>query len=368
MTTNDEPIQTNEDTLEGWLIVGASATSPGPPLGQLPVEVSEHQEREGDDGDSDDSGFGSRLSSIDSITPSVCDYPEIHGRMYHSDMWNTGYCFPIDQRQLEAQLYSDIAVFMLLGEDLHLADLKTAEKQIQRVLDIGSGRGYWAIEFADTYPNTEVIGTDLSPIGIKWVAPNLCFQIEDCRQDWTFDDSRFDFIHMRHLVGGIKDWRHLYREAFRCTSPGGLVESHERSFIFKSDKETIEPESALGRMGDIFREAGVKSGYSFAVVDEGTQRKGMEEAGFVDIKEEVKRMPIRKEREAPIPQDIGGIAHEAFTHDLEGYLLLVTTQVLGWTIVETYLLAMEVREQLEQMDVYVDHKIVVGQKPLSSSD
>lgn len=97
---------------------------------------------------------------------------------------------------------------------------------------------------------------------------------------------------MRHLVGGIKDWRHLYREAFRCTSPGGLVESHEQSFILKSDKEGIEPESALGQMGDIFMKAGKKTGYSFAVVDEGTQRELMEEAGFVDIKVEVKRVSL----------------------------------------------------------------------------
>ncbi|KAI8710404.1 hypothetical protein NCS52_01577000 [Fusarium sp. LHS14.1] len=366
MTTGDELIQTNENTPEDWVIVETSTTSPGLPLGQLPVEAPEHQEHEG--GDDDDSTFECLLSSTASITSSLCDYRAIHGREYHSDMWNTGYCFPIDQRQLEAQEYSDQAAFMLLEEGLHLADLKTAKKLIQRVLDVGSGQGYWAIDFADTYPNTEVIGTDLSPIGEELVPPNLCFQIEDCTRDWTFANSYFDFIHMRHLVGGIEDWRHLYREAFRCTSPGGLVESHEQSFILKSDKETIEPESALGRMGDIFMEVGVKSGYSFAVVDEDTQRKGMEEAGFVDIKEEVKRMPIRKEREAPIPQDVGGIAYEAFTYDLEGHLLFVTTQVLGWTKEETYLLAMEVREQLEQMDVYVDHKIVVGQKPLSSSD
>jgi hypothetical protein len=97
---------------------------------------------------------------------------------------------------------------------------------------------------------------------------------------------------MRHLVGGIKDWHHLYSEAFRCTSPGGLVESHEQSFILKSDKESIEPESALGQMGDIFKDAGGETGYSFAVVDEGAQRKRMEEAGFVVVKEEVKRVSL----------------------------------------------------------------------------
>ncbi|KAJ4175493.1 hypothetical protein NW755_014880 [Fusarium falciforme] len=214
----------------------------------------------------------------------------------------------------------------------------------------------------------KVIGTDLSPIGETWVPPNLCFEIEDCRQDWTFADSRFDFIHMRHLVGGIKDWHHLYREAFRCASPGGLIESHEHSFIFQSDNKSIETKSDLGRIGDIFKEAGGKTGCSFTIVDDGVQRKHIEEAGFVVVKEEVKRMPISKKHKDPELREISVIAYEALLYDLEGRLLYVTTQVLGWSKDETYVFAMEVREQLKQMDVYVDHRIVVGRKPWSSSD
>ncbi|RSL43421.1 hypothetical protein CEP54_015098 [Fusarium duplospermum] len=360
MTTSDEPIRTNEDTSEGWVLVEASTASPGPP---------EHREHEGDSSSSSsDSGFGSCASSTESIASSICDYHTIHHRKYHSHRWDSGYCFPIDQQQLEAQESSHFAARMLLEGELHLADLRKAEKPIQRVLDVGSGKGYWAIEFADDHPDMKVIGTDLSPIGETWVAPNLCFQIEDCRQDWTFDDSCFDFIHMRDLVGSIKDWLRLFRQAFRCTSPGGLVESHEHSFVFQSDNKSIEPKSALGLMGLIFMKAGKDTGYSFTVVDEGTQRKLMEEAGFAVVKEEVKRMPISKEHEDPKLQETSLIACEALLDDLDGRLLYITTQVLRWPIEETHLFAMEVRKQLKQMDVYVDHRIVVGQKPLSSSD
>jgi methylase of polypeptide subunit release factors len=34
----------------------------------------------------------------------------------------------------------------------------------QNVLDLGTGTGIWAIEFADKYPSASVLGTDLSPI------------------------------------------------------------------------------------------------------------------------------------------------------------------------------------------------------------
>ncbi|RSL62395.1 hypothetical protein CEP51_013482 [Fusarium floridanum] len=356
MTTSGDLIQTNEDIYGGWVIVGASTASLAPP------ELQEHESDGDDDYDDHDSVIESSPSSTASVTSSIYDYRAIHGREYHS------HSFPIDQRQLDAQRLSHLAVCELLRGELHLADLKKAEKPIRRVLDVGSGEGCWAFEFADDHPDMEVIGTDLSAIGDTWMPPNLRFEIEDCRQDWSFNDSRFDFIHMRDLVGGIKDWLRLFREAFRCTSPGGLIESHEHSFIFQSDNKSIEPGSALGWMGKIFMEAGDKTGYSFAVVDEGVQKERMEEAGFVDINEEVKRMPISQKHEDPRLREISLIAYKALLHDLEGRLLYVTTQILQWSEKQTSFFAMEVREQLKRMDVYVAHKIVVGRKPESGSN
>jgi methylase of polypeptide subunit release factors len=40
---------------------------------------------------------------------------------------------------------------------LHLAPVKDP----QRILDVGTGTGIWAIDTADLYPSAEVIGTDL---------------------------------------------------------------------------------------------------------------------------------------------------------------------------------------------------------------
>jgi methylase of polypeptide subunit release factors len=45
----------------------------------------------------------------------------------------------------------------LLDGKLFLAPLRT----IHRVLDIGTGTGIWAIDFADAFPSAHVIGEDL---------------------------------------------------------------------------------------------------------------------------------------------------------------------------------------------------------------
>lgn len=90
---------------------------------------------------------------------------------------------------------------------------------------------------------------------------------------------------MRWLVGSIRDWTALFAEAYRCCRPGDFVESYETSSILQSDDDTVKEDSAMGQWGKFFIEGSKKLGLSFTVVDDGTQRKAMEEAGFVDIEE-----------------------------------------------------------------------------------
>ena len=56
-------------------------------------------------------------------------------------------------------------VFQLLcSGHLHLAPLVNPK----RILDLGTGTGIWAIEMADQYPESMVIGIDLSPVQPTW--------------------------------------------------------------------------------------------------------------------------------------------------------------------------------------------------------
>jgi ubiquinone/menaquinone biosynthesis C-methylase UbiE len=56
------------------------------------------------------------------------------------------------------------------------------EKRLHRVLDIGTGTGIWAIDFADEHPETKVLGVDLSPSQPSFTPPNLVFQIDDLEE------------------------------------------------------------------------------------------------------------------------------------------------------------------------------------------
>jgi ubiquinone/menaquinone biosynthesis C-methylase UbiE len=88
----------------------------------------------------------------------------------------------------------------------------------QRVLDVGTGTGIWAIDFADEFPHTTVSGTDLSPIQPALVPPNCIFEVDDARDLWTYPANYFDFIHIRGLFGSISDWPQLYKQAYKLDS------------------------------------------------------------------------------------------------------------------------------------------------------
>lgn len=72
---------------------------------------------------------------------------------------------------------------------LHVCPLEDPKE----VLDLGTGRshlvsirssadcrlgtGIWAIDFADEYPDCQVVGIDLSPVQPSWIPPNCRFEV-----------------------------------------------------------------------------------------------------------------------------------------------------------------------------------------------
>lgn len=60
-----------------------------------------------------------------------------------------------------------------------------------------------------------MIGLDLSPIQPTWIPPNCRFGVDDIEEDWVFARrASFDLVHIRYLLGSIKDWDALFRKSF----------------------------------------------------------------------------------------------------------------------------------------------------------
>jgi hypothetical protein len=124
-----------------------------------------------------------------------------------------------------------------------------------------------------------------------WTPANMSFEVDDATLPWTWDKNRFDFIHIRYLMGSIRDWTALFKEAFAHTKPGGWIQSAEVDCDFRSDDGTIDGVLALQKWNQFFVEAGKATGAVFSVVADDLQRKGLAAAGYTDI--EAKTFKVR---------------------------------------------------------------------------
>lgn len=227
-------------------------------------------------------------SSTASISSTIFNYRMINGRTYHSDaVTDIEYWAPNDEKHLDSLEIYYHGVELLNDHQLHMSPLKD---NIERVIDIGTGAGFWAIDFADKYPNCEVIGTDISPVQPSWVPPNLNFEISDASKEWTYKPNYFDLVHVRFFVGAIEDWNAFYREAFKVCKPGGWIEHYDHSPVVTSDDGSVVPGSAMDTYGKVLAEAARRIGRSATLADDDTMEEGLKAAGFVNI--QTKRMKV----------------------------------------------------------------------------
>ncbi|KAK5651338.1 hypothetical protein OQA88_12571 [Cercophora sp. LCS_1] len=302
-------------------------------------------------------------SATTSLAESVYNYRTLHGRTYHSDRGeDQQYWGANDNRQSESLDINHHCSTLALGGKLFLAPLEKGK--VKHALDVGTGTGIWAIDFAAEFPDTQVIGTDLSPIQPTWIPPNLKFEIDDFNLPWTFPPNQFDFIHFRWLIGTTSDWDTFFARAFETTKPGGWVESYEMSAIIESDDGSITDQHALGQWGKIFIEGGQKIGRSFRVVQDELQKKAMQAAGFVDIQEKNIKMPIGTWPADKDLKEMGMFAQATLESDPEGYILFMTS-TLGWSREEVlaYISVLRKETRMRELHPYYRQKVVWGRKP-----
>ncbi|CZR54890.1 related to methyltransferase [Phialocephala subalpina] len=165
-----------------------------------------------------DSALGgmSTASSTVSLRDSIYEYIEENGRTYHAyRAGGTSYLVPNDEAEQERLDLQHHLFRMTMDGALFAAPVTNPHN----VLDIATGTGIWAIEFAQENPGTSVVGTDLSPIQPSFVPPNCQFFIEDCEDDWIFS-QKFDLIHGRALLSCFskprKKWQTLMVDGLRA--------------------------------------------------------------------------------------------------------------------------------------------------------
>lgn len=326
------------------------------------------------DDDDDDDETASETSTFSTVSRDSLPPISAYGHTYHASrrLFSPNDASEARRQELQHALYKLCLDGGLTAAKLPLDDLPPHEPY--HILDIGSGSGLWAMEMAQTYPSVNIIGTDLSSALLPSdVPPNLTFEIADAADSWP--PCRYDFIHMRNLVGGgIRDWNQLLRDAYAHLKPGGQLEFTEvRPRFFDVDPEQADlPDLAAGEKPEIgascleyeITYAGMCARMELdfdpipRIADFLSSSLGAE-----SVRERVDWLPVKSWGNDPIARRKGEIVMEMIDY-LENWTLMLFG-VCGWEEADTRALLERVKKEVRdpKLRSYTKVTFITARKP-----
>ncbi|KAH8658064.1 S-adenosyl-L-methionine-dependent methyltransferase [Xylariales sp. PMI_506] len=180
---------------------------------------------------------------------------------------------------------------------LSLAPLSKVPKY---VLDVGTGTGLWAYDFAEQNPSSYVIGADLSAIQpTNRNIPNCEFVKADMEDDWVFvkpnpdhqgclrrgyceHEIAFDYVHIRLMFSCFDNPKRVIQQAFDNLPSGGWIEFQETSCdLFQGNPDFYGDAFIRWGMGCV--KGAAAAGRDITLVH--LYKQWLEEIGFVDVRE-----------------------------------------------------------------------------------
>ena len=293
-------------------------------------------------------------------TSQVMESRNRHGRRYHA-FDEDSYWLPNDDTEIKRLGIQHYAWRLTLDGKLYISPIPN---DVQRVVDIGTGAGQWAIEFADSHPAAEVIGTDLSPIQPAWKPKNCTFQIANAETEWRFN-RKFDFVHSRMIVLGIHDWAKYFKQAWDNLKPGGWAEVQEVLYPISSADDGDQSGSPLWRFSDYATKSAAKTGIDLSIAPR--LKDLMEEQGFVNVRLESVKWPVGTWPKGQKEKTIGYWTRENVKQFISPVARALFTKYLGWSEEEVETHEGEVMKDIEdpkkhfywQMLVHQSHRSIL---------
>ncbi|KAH9222060.1 S-adenosyl-L-methionine-dependent methyltransferase [Leptodontidium sp. 2 PMI_412] len=320
-------------------------------------------------------------SLTETLSSTIARGVEEHGRTYAA-YGNEEYGLPIDEEELDRIDMSHAKYVMLLEKKLFLAPITESP---QKILDIGTGTGIWAIEMAELYPSAEVLGLDIAPVQPQWygylpwnpkghganmferVPPNCIFEIDDVEMPWTLAQDSYDFIHARDLLLSIRDWPKLVDQCYKTLKPGGYLELQCIYPRLKCDDDSTPHNSGLWMFSNYALDASTKMG---APLDACTRYgEYMATAGFEDIVERRFKLPSSPWAREKRMKLIGAFELHNLLRGVSAMSLRMFSKAYGWSQSQIELFLVQARKDMQntRYHSYYDFMIVYARKPGGSA-
>ncbi|KAI2794541.1 hypothetical protein POX_a01140 [Penicillium oxalicum] len=311
-----------------------------------------------------------RECETQSLTESVTDYPVENGRRYHS--YHEGaYPYPNDEQELDRLDLQHHMFKLVMDGRLYNAPLENPKQ----ILDVGTGSGIWPIEMAQLFPEASITGTDLSPVQPTEVPENVHFLVDDAaEEEWLWEADYFDFIHVAHMTGAMASFKDLLRQSFKHLKPGSYIECHELDPKPKCDDGTMPPENPDGFSSYAFHDWYDLNMRASQEIEPTRQfriapriERWMKEVGFVDVKQQVFKIPVNTWPTDKRLKHIGQWSETNWLEALAGWSYKPFL-ALGWSKSEIEVFLVDVRKSIQDRNVhaYMDFFVVTGRKPWTS--
>ncbi|KAJ5341794.1 hypothetical protein N7541_010918 [Penicillium brevicompactum] len=292
-------------------------------------------------GDSDVSSGTTSLAS--SIYRGVFE----NGRRYQTVREGEYWC-PCDEQQFESLLASHLLCVVLDSKNENPL-FHAPVREPKEILDIGTGRGSWAVDVADMFPETTVRGVDLFPPPIDWLPPNCIMEVDDILKEWTWRKS-FDLIHLRQMVGAFtpKEWDSVFEQCYKNLKPGGWIEQLEVDPHIICTDGTLPANSSAVQFAEAIISAAKQANQPIDTVD--TMRGRMSKLGFIDIHEKKYNWPMGPWPRDPLLKEAGRLHYHQWMHGMEGWAMYYLTKwgtPSPWSPDEVQVLVAKARKELK---------------------
>lgn len=284
------------------------------------------------------------------------------GRTYqHYSLKNDTYFAPIDEDEISRLEVMHGVLSGLFDRRLIFPPIRSP----RRVLDCGCGTGDWAMEVATQYPDSEVLGIDISPHMIPENPPdNMELQVDDLNGRFTFKPNHFDLVHSQMLAGGIhaNRWRSYLRDIFRVLKPGGWCQMVEIYFNAQSDNGTLTPDHALSQWSRQYLESQEPHHDPRAPLQ---MASWMRSAGFTEVESRLMTLPMCGWSSIPRDYEIGVSNRDNVSQLLSSLALYPFTQMLGMSFTDFQLLVAQARSEASNpaFKAYFPLYVCIGKKP-----
>jgi hypothetical protein len=205
------------------------------------------------------------------------------------------------------------------------------------------------------------------------VPPNLVFEIDDAEADWLYKPRSIDFVHVRYLFHGIRNWPRLLQQSKRFLStfllsfslritdkcralrPGGWIELVEFHVIPDSHDDSLPADSQIMALYTVLAEIGSKIGINLGVAQ---KFKGMMiDAGYEEVTEKVYDLPLGDYLPDRRMREIGIFQRYQMTEGLHGIAFGILTRVAGWSPESVQAFLAGVRKEMMDKSVHSFYKM-----------